>query len=473
MSNPIKKFIKNFSYTFSANMISMVVSVILTLIVPKAIGVKEYGYWQLYIFYISYVGFLHLGWSDGVYLRYGGYEYSKLDSKIFVTQFWIMTIVEIIISIVLSVICLLFTNDLDKGFIWIATFISGVILILRSFLYYILQATNKIREFAIYTITERILYFVLTLIMLYVGIRNYRYLIYVDIISKFISLALSMYSCRRLVFGKLTMVRENICEIIRNVNVGIKLMIANIASMLIIGVVRLGIQYQWNIETFGKVSLTMSISNLLMIFINAVGVIMFPTLRRTSSERLPLLYNAFRCFLMVLLFAMLIFYYPIMSVLSLWLPQYAESLRYMALLFPLCIFESKMSMLINTYLKSLRKESYLLKVNIITVILSVVTTIITVFVFENLSLSIVSIVFLLAFRCIMAENMLAKLLKIDIKKDFIYEILLSIIFIFTSWFIGGTLSVVIYIIFYFCYVILKKKELHNTYILIKGMIKQK
>ena len=38
-----------------------------------------------------------------------------------------------------------------------------------------------------------------------------------------------------------------------------------------------------------------------------------------------------------------IFYYPIKLILSTWLPQYADSLRYMALLFPICIYESKMS----------------------------------------------------------------------------------------------------------------------------------
>ena len=47
-------------------------------------------------------------------------------------------------------------------------------------------------------------------------------------------------------------------------------MFANIASMLIIGVVRFGIERSWDVETFGKVSLTLSASNLMMLFINAV-----------------------------------------------------------------------------------------------------------------------------------------------------------------------------------------------------------
>ena len=64
--------LKNISYTFSANIIILLISGVLTLVVPKLLGPEEYGYWQLYVFYMSYVGLFHLGWCDGVYLRYGG-----------------------------------------------------------------------------------------------------------------------------------------------------------------------------------------------------------------------------------------------------------------------------------------------------------------------------------------------------------------------------------------------------------------
>ncbi len=39
-----------------------------------------------------------------------------------------------------------------------------------------------------------------------------------------------------------------------------------------------------------------------------------------------------------------------------WLPEYADSLQYMGILFPIVIYEGRMSLLINTYLKTIRKE---------------------------------------------------------------------------------------------------------------------
>ena len=71
------------SYTIFSNFVSLIASALVILIIPKLIGVEEYGYWQLYLFYSSYVGFLHFGWNDGIYLRFGGEDYNNLDKNLF------------------------------------------------------------------------------------------------------------------------------------------------------------------------------------------------------------------------------------------------------------------------------------------------------------------------------------------------------------------------------------------------------
>ena len=88
MNIRVKDIIKNFSYTVSSNLVVLAVSSLIVLIIPKYIGIIEYGYWQIYVFYSSYVGFLHFGWSDGIYLRYGGAKYSELNKKLFFSQFY-------------------------------------------------------------------------------------------------------------------------------------------------------------------------------------------------------------------------------------------------------------------------------------------------------------------------------------------------------------------------------------------------
>ena len=134
-------------------------------------------------------------------------------------------------------------------------------------------------------------------------------------------------------------------------------MFANIASMLIIGIVRYGISIGWDITTFGKISLTLNVSNFLMVFISAVSVVLFPLLKHMEWGQLSNLYIRIRNCLSILILGAMIFYYPMKSLLSWWLPKYADSLIYMAVLFPVCLFECKVTLLVNTYLKSMRQEA--------------------------------------------------------------------------------------------------------------------
>lgn len=471
MNSKAINFLKNFSYTLSSNLISLLISTLVTLIIPKLIGVEEYGYWQLYLFYSSYIGFLHFGWIDGIYLRYGGEEYNNLDRKLFFSQFIMLLSSQLLIGITVWVISGSLVLDADKGFIIKMVALALIIVNTRTMLLYILQATNRIREYARITMSDRILYIILIIFFLLVGIRDYKLMIVADLIGKLLSLFYAMYYCKNIVFNKLCIFYFSLYEIVININVGIKLMFSNIASMLIIGIVRFGIERTWDVATFGKVSLTLSISNMTMLFINAIGIIMYPILRRTNQEKLPAIYTTMRYFLMTVLFAVLVIYYPIKTLMSAWLPQYAESLMYMALVFPMFIYEGKMALLINTYLKTLRKEKMMLKINLISMALSLILTMLSTQTFKSLDLAIINIVLLLAFRSMLAELYLSKELKIIVNKDILLELLLTTVFIISGWFVNSWYTALIYGVSYILYIITKAKDIANAIKSLKSLMK--
>lgn len=94
---------------------------------------------------------------------------------------------------------------------------------------------------------------------------------------------------------------------------------------------------------------------------------------------------------MVILLGFLIIYYPLKTFMEAWLPQYAESLLHMSLVFPMFIYEGKMALLINTYLKTLRREMVMLRINLISMILSLIMTYATTQIFINLDAAIINI----------------------------------------------------------------------------------
>ena len=94
--------LKNMSIAFLAQGISLVMGVIQSLLVPKLLGVTQYGYWQLFIFYIGYVGFFHLGLNDGVYLINGGKSRDEIDKRLVFSLFVVTTVFQTVVAVIIA-----------------------------------------------------------------------------------------------------------------------------------------------------------------------------------------------------------------------------------------------------------------------------------------------------------------------------------------------------------------------------------
>ncbi|KXT85149.1 Membrane protein involved in the export of O-antigen, teichoic acid lipoteichoic acid [Streptococcus sp. DD11] len=465
MSSGFKKLAANFSYVILSNLLTVLVTSLVVLILPKIMGVEEYGYWQLYIFYLSYAGFIHLGWTDGIYLRYGGMEYHDLDKTKFFSQFLILLSYLIGVGLLFLLGISAFITDANSRFVFTLLAYTMLVTNLRFFFVYVLQMTNRLKESSCVISGDRLLYLLLLLVFVFIGFRDFKIMVYADLIGRFVSLFYAMYLCRDMAFRPLRQFSFDFQETVSNIAVGINLMLSNVASMLIIGTVRMGIQRVWNIATFGKVSLTLSISNLLMTFINAIGLVVFPILKRTDESRLPKIYDQLRNILMIVMFGVLLLYYPLKIVLDHWLPAYKESLMFMALVFPMSVYEGKMALLINTYLKALRMERQIFKVNVTAMLLSFASTLVFAVFLHNLNATVLSIVLLLTVRSILAEVILAKRMQIAVVKDMGIELLMTFVFIASNWFLPVYLAAASYGLVYLAYSLYKYRSL-------KGLLRQ-
>lgn len=454
----IRTFIKKTVYIMGANLMSLFVSFLTTLLIPKFFGeeITQFGYLQIYLFYVNYIGFFHFGWCDGIYLRDGGKDYQSLDKPLYSAQFWLLLLLQFGIGMLISASGLFLTESRDYAFICFAVALSLVIYLPRTMLAYYMQTTNRMKEFAAVTTAGRMVYGFAIVVIILAFPRDYRYFVWGDLLSRLVELLVTVWWCRDIVFSKPAPLGESIKEAAVNISIGIKLMFANISGMLVTGIVRWGVQVQWDVATYGKISLTLSVSNLLLAFISAVALVLYPTLRRSNEEILKPIYGRLQDALIIPLMGCLILYYPIEQILSAWLPQYADSLRYMAILFPVCIYAAKKSMLIQTYMNVLRLEKDLLKANVVGLIFTAVSTLISVFVLESLGLAMLGMVMTQMLLCVYSESMLSKYIPIAFVRESILEAVLVLLFIVSSWSIGGWVGVCIYTIGYIVFLIVKK-----------------
>ncbi|KAF1303521.1 hypothetical protein [Enterococcus sp. JM9B] len=459
---------KNLLYSVSANFITMFISVVAILFFPKILGVEGYGYYQLYLFYISFAGLFHFGLVDGIALKYAGIEYKDLHGERLGIQFWFLFIIEIIILILVSIWIGIFDESItDKTLIIIYSVISILLTNMRSLILSILQSANRILEYSRLTRVDRILFIFPAMLYLVFTGNNFSVLLIIDLVCRGIALVVGMGMTFDILFRNYIPNLKDVIATKKLVFSGINLTLSFIASQLIIGVIRFGVERKWSIVEFGKISLTLSLSNMFITFINAIGATLFPYLRRIENRNLSMIYSNIRISLMTISFGLLLLYYPFSFVLIRWLPAYEESIHYMGILFPIFIYESKTSLLTNTFLKTIRGEKRIFVANILTLFLSLILTGISIFILESLTYAVFSILVLLVFRSDLSEYFLEQKIKITNKNRRIFEFTITMVFVLLNIFDGRIFSFFVYLIFYGIFLFINSKEIRSIIILMK------
>ncbi|OJG25248.1 hypothetical protein RU98_GL001073 [Enterococcus caccae] len=430
------------------------------------IGVESYGYFQLYMLYITFLGIFHLGWVDGMYLKLGGKSYDSLDSKLFSGQFKIFMLTEFIISLFSCVLFVVICESTDKMLVLLAASVCMLLYNSNIFIQFILLATNQIKQYASIIILDRLLYLVFVLLFLLFKGNSYKGLLIADLLSRMISLLYAILKNKRLLVSDSYKLSTNFTEIKENILIGYKVTFGGIAGIFITGIIRFMMEGKWGIVFFGKISLALTLSNLMMVFVNAVSMVVFPILKKVQTEDLSFYYRKMRDILMISVFTLMIFYYPVKYVLSIWLPIYSESLHYMSLMFPIIIFNSKTAMLINTYLKVTRKESIILISNLFSLLISIIIGYVSIFIISSPNLAVLSIVASLAIRSILAEKQLCDHLNINITKDTILEISVTVFFMVINWYIKSAISILLYGVVLVIYFVLKRKDIKSTFVFV-------
>lgn len=422
-------FLKNILYAFLAQGIALALSVFMSLIVPKVLNVEQYSYWQLFIFYIGYVGFFHFGLADGVYLRLGGCNYDELDYRELGGELRILFYIQVVLSVSIGIGVVFSDLLFERKYVIVLTIFYMIISNLSIFFGYVFQAVNQTRLYSLSVIWDRIIVIICFGILVYFRVADFYVYVLIYSLSKLSSLIYCIVKGWRIVFAAKASFQTSWKRVKEDILAGINIMIANIAGSLILGVGRMVVDQRWGIESFGKFSFSLSLTNFFLLFITQISMVLFPALRRVSDEKMKEAYVKLRFLVSVLLPCAFLIYVPMKMFLLNWLPAYEESLQYMVLLLPICTYDGKMQLLCNTYLKVLRKEKQLLRKNIMALTVSVALCLMSGYVFNDVTAVAASMVIAIAVRSVMSELYLSKLMGERLFLQIAGEFALVIVFI--------------------------------------------
>lgn len=454
-----RELTKNIIVAFFAQGISLFLSFLISFIMPKILSVDGYSYWQLFIFYTSYVGLFHFGINDGIYLRYGGQEFNKLNKEYISGQFKILLLIQFLLFALLGAFFSLISINYNRKIVVFLTLFYMIVFNLSNYLGYIFQGTNNTKWYSYSIIIDKVFFSIGLIFLILCQEYYYFWYILMYLFGKIICLLYCIFKAKNILFVKVKEYKKVLSELKRNVKSGIKLTISSIMSMLILGVGRFLIDSNWGIVVFGKISFSLSLTNFALVFISQVGMVFFPALRRLEKKQQISIYNRMISFCFFIMPVIYLLMTPVKNLLEIWLPTYSDSLGYLSILLPICIFDAKMNMIFNTYFKVLRHEKILLLINISSFVISCILSGIGAYIINSYMFILIAMVITIIFRSVLSELIINKIFeKRDYTKLFI-EVIFAIIYIITSLLFNQITGLFILIFIYILIIILYRKQL--------------
>jgi O-antigen/teichoic acid export membrane protein len=442
--NTFKTGLLNGSFVLLSQIITLSVAIGMGLIIPKVLGIEQFGYWSIYLFYAGYTGVLQFGLVDGIYLRYGSYEYQDLPKELFRSVFLTLLSFQIIITLFLYIMILIIEKDIDKLYIYLFA-ATNIPLGVYGIFVMVTQVTNRFKEYSIITGLSKILLCIFAFILYYLGFLNDKTLILSDLLVKLLLLFISIYFCKDLVVGYRMPISEGLTESVKNVSVGINLMLANFLAMLLVGIGRYIIEKFESVAIFGIYSFAINTTSLVMIFVSSISLVLYPILTRLNKESLPKYYDIINTLLIIIILILMLSYYPLEWVIKSYLIEYIPVLDYLYLLFPIVVFQGKMQLLVNNYYKVLREERALLFANLSAVFIFSTLGISFYNLFRNINTIVWCTLLVIAWRCYASEIYIKRKLNINYYSKIYIEIVMIAIFILSAGVVQGVIGLILYV----------------------------
>lgn len=451
----IKKFTHDFSYSFLLNIINLVVKSIFVLILPKLIGVSDFGYWQLYFLYTFFIPFFHLGLVDGVYLQKGGLYYKHLDFTELREQFFILICLGVIWSLGILSYSSFYVDNINKVFIFTVIALDIILTLPRTLISVIFQMTGMIKQYSLSLMSESISSFILIMTMILLDIRDFKTLILADCIARGISLLVSLLNAKEFI-GYLPRLNKSVVnKSIEYIKIGVFILLSNMAGLIVIAAVRFFIELRWDIILFSKVSLAFSIASIVVTATSAAGIVLFPLLKRVKSNLIEHSFSSLSLVLGTLILIIQAIYYPAILVLQYWLPKYTDSIYFLAIILPMTFFDTQFTVIGSNFLKVLREEQMLLWINCLAILVTFIIIAIAMFFSLSFEYVLYGLLIQSVIKVLLTTSVLKKQFH-EIRLDFLVLIIFTtILFVISNIVVKGFEGFISYIlgmfILIFCY----------------------
>lgn len=354
---------QGFRYVLASQVMVLTLGLLKAFLIPLLLSVPNYGYWQIYVFYTAYVGLFGLGFNDGLYLRYGGHDFSGLPLPTIRPAVRIYAFLLLVGSLAFA---FGYSHDADPNRRIIMYLVAANIIVmgLLAIFSQTLQATNQLKSYSLFNSADKLFFILLLPPLVFFQIDSYLFLAATDLASKLFVLFFIIFLHRELLFGECEKFGIALKETLENIKAGSQLMIANVSGMLVLGMGRFVIEYFDSLDNYAYYAFGVSMTNLALVAITALSIVTYPALKRLPEANYLGYYDTINRRLFTFNCMMLFVYFPTVLFVEWVLPKYISVIPYLNYLFAITALQAKMQLLNNTYYKAMRRELAMLIANL-------------------------------------------------------------------------------------------------------------
>jgi O-antigen/teichoic acid export membrane protein len=450
---------KDLLKVFSSNFIKLIIGIITGFLVPAFLSLDQYAFLKTFTLYIGYVGILHFGFIDGIYIKYGGKFENEIDKQKLKGEHKFLIVFQLIVTIFIGII-----GFVLHDMILIAFSICILPINMQTLFKFLYQALG---EFDIYSkimiLTPILLLFVNLFNIFILKIDNFWPFVIGNILIYYVVfIGLEIYFLKKYKGISSTI---DYTEIRRHFKIGSVIMIANLSSMFFYSIDRWFVKFALSIEDFAFYSFAISMMAVINVLINSVTMTLYPYLARNQDKSII---NKIKKYFLIIGTLSSGGYFIFVFIVNNFLQKYIPSLNVISILFagyPAIIVIN--ALYINLYKAQKREKKYafaVLKMLFVTVLLNFAAIIIYK---NNFSIAIATTISFYIWYLYSSKDFSD--LKIDIKEK-IYLIIFFITFLITSNYLNWWNGLLVYYIIIILINYLFYKD--ETKVLIKDLLKR-
>lgn len=455
----MNKALKDILRLFTSNIVTLVLGILSGFIIPKIMGVSDYGMYKTFTLYGAYLGLFQIGILDGLYLKYGGYDYEHLKKDEFAEYCRSFFLIQLSISVILLVALLFFVSS-EYRFILMCLSINLLVVNMTSFFQVISKMTLRFKLIATrYNIYSIVLMSSISVLFLFFKIfgRTIPYQLYIGILLSLNTVLLFWFAntYKEISFKPNVRPFSNPKFYIEIIKVGMPIMVAYLCSSLILSLDRQFVNILFDIKTYAVYSFAYSMLTLVTTALSAISSVMYPNLKRMNSETLSKRYSSLVMALMIGSFGCLFVYFPLVWFVNWYLPLFTGSLGIFRIVLPGIVVSSIVTIVMQNYYIALEKSFEFFKQTVIVLVLSFIANTIAYWLFRTTyAISAASVIVTLLWYLI-GERYFVKSFKIKWVKKFTYLLMMMfgfyIITEFTEWYTGIFIYILFYIVTTICF----------------------